>query len=181
MVSDYGSGRPHGVAKDGTHDTHSLAVQGWVRAGALAGLFGPVTTVLADATSYLLSALGIRAIGGTDDHVHILMALLPRISVAQAVRVIKANSSKWMNETGHLFAWQQGYGVFSVSASNLPAVCDYIGRQEEHHQKRSFADEFQEFLRKHGIVATSATKMAPFRPTGADCRGWVPLPGRPPR
>jgi REP element-mobilizing transposase RayT len=104
-------------------------------------------------------AIDVRAIGGTDDHVHILMALPPKISVAQAVRVIKANSSKWMNETGHLFAWQQGYGVFSVSASNLPAVCAYIGRQEEHHRKRSFREEFQEFLRKHGIAATSATKM----------------------
>jgi REP element-mobilizing transposase RayT len=103
--------------------------------------------------------IDIRAIGGTNDHVHILMVLPPKISVAHAVRVIKANSSKWMNETGHLFAWQQGYGVFSVSASNLPAVCDYIGRQEEHHRKRSFRDEFQEFLRKHGIAATSATKM----------------------
>jgi REP element-mobilizing transposase RayT len=104
-------------------------------------------------------AIDVRAIGGTDDHVHILMALPPKISVAHAVRIIKANSSKWMNETGHLFAWQQGYGVFSVSASNLAAVCEYIGRQEEHHRKRSFREEFQEFLRKHGIAATSATKM----------------------
>lgn len=100
-------------------------------------------------------SIDVVAIGGTEDHVHLLMALPPRVSVAQTVRVIKANSSKWMNEMGHLFAWQQGYGVFSVSASNVAAVCEYIGRQVEHHRKRSFEEEFREFLKKHGIVSKS--------------------------
>ena len=58
------------------------------------------------------------AIGGTEDHVHLVMALPPKLSLAHAIAAIKANSSKWMNETGHLFAWQDGYGAFSVSASN---------------------------------------------------------------
>lgn len=104
-------------------------------------------------------AIDVVAIGGTEDHVHVLMTLPPKIAVAHAVRVIKANSSKWMNESGHLFAWQQGYGVFSVSVSNLEAVIDYIARQAEHHRKRSFEDEFREFLRKHGIASTSATRL----------------------
>jgi putative transposase len=104
-------------------------------------------------------AIDVHAIGGTEDHVHLLMALPPRISVAHAVRVIKANSSQWMNETGHLFAWQQGYGVFSASVSNLQPVIDYIGRQVEHHRKRTFEEEFREFLRKHGLASTSATRL----------------------
>ncbi|HUN88703.1 MAG TPA: IS200/IS605 family transposase [Terriglobales bacterium] len=103
-------------------------------------------------------SIDVHAIGGTNDHVHLLMAMPPKLSVAHAVRVIKANSSKWMNESGHLFAWQQGYGVFSVSSSNVQSVCEYIGKQGEHHRKWSFEDEFREFLRKHGIASTSATK-----------------------
>ncbi|MGZ4816525.1 MAG: IS200/IS605 family transposase [Terriglobales bacterium] len=104
-------------------------------------------------------AIDVKAIGLTDDHVHVLVAVPPKLSVATIVRTLKANSSKWMNESGHLFAWQQGYGVFSVSVSNVQAACDYIGRQAEHHRKRSFADEFNEFLRKHGIVSTSAKEL----------------------
>lgn len=101
----------------------------------------------------------VKAIGGTTDHIHLLLALPPKLSVANVVRTLKANSSKWMNETGHLFAWQKGYGVFSVSMSNLQAVCDYIKRQEEHHQKRSFHDEFHDFLMKHGIPTTSGKEL----------------------
>lgn len=99
--------------------------------------------------------IDVKAIGGTNDHVHALLAIPPKLSVATIVCKLKANSSKWMNESGHLFAWQEGYGVFSVSMSNLAVVSDYIGRQEEHHRKRSFREEFAEFLRKHGIVSTS--------------------------
>jgi REP element-mobilizing transposase RayT len=104
-------------------------------------------------------AIDVKAIGGTGDHVHALIAVPPRLSVATVVRTLKANSSKWMNESGHLFAWQQGYGVFSVSSSNVNVVCDYILRQKEHHRTRSFEEEFQEFLRKHGIESTSLTKL----------------------
>ena len=93
----------------------------------------------------------LLAIGGTEDHVHVVMALPPKLSLAHAVGVIKANSSKWMNETGHLFAWQGGYGAFSVSASNLDAVINYVEHQTEHHASRNFAAEFRAFLNKHGI------------------------------
>ncbi len=104
-------------------------------------------------------AIEVKAIGGTGDHVHLLLALPPKLSVANVVRVLKANSSQWMNESGHLFAWQQGYGVFSVSMSNVEAVAKYIGRQVEHHKGRSYREEFGEFLRKHGIATTSGKEM----------------------
>ena len=103
--------------------------------------------------------IDVKAIGGTTDHVHVLLALPPRFSVATIVCKLKASSSKWMNDNGHLFAWQEGYGVFSVSVSNLGAVSEYIEKQQEHHRKRSFREEFTEFLRKHGIVPTSGKEM----------------------
>jgi putative transposase len=101
----------------------------------------------------------VDAIGGTSDHVHILMVLPPRLAVANVVRVLKANSSKWMNEEGHLFAWQQGYGVFSVSASNVEKVKKYIGGQQQHHRKKSYEVEFGEFLKRHGIETASGREM----------------------
>jgi putative transposase len=97
----------------------------------------------------------IVAIGGTEDHVHIVAMLPPKIAVAVLLRVLKANSSKWMNEEGHLFSWQRGYGAFSVSASNLEKVCEYVRQQEKHHAKTGFQDEFATFLKKHGIVSGS--------------------------
>ena len=93
----------------------------------------------------------VTAIGGTEDHVHIVVALPPKIGLAVLLRAIKAASSKWMNEEGHLFAWQTGYGAFSVSASNLDRVCDYVRRQEEHHRRRTFREELVELLEKAGI------------------------------
>ncbi len=99
--------------------------------------------------------IDVRAIGGTADHVHMLALLPPKISVATVVRLLKANSSKWMNESGHVFGWQQGYGAFSVSVSNLNSVAEYIQNQVQHHAHRSFDDEFRTLLKKHGIEPTS--------------------------
>ena len=93
----------------------------------------------------------VLAIGGTEDHVHLVMVLPPKLSLAHAIGVIKANSSKWMNETGHLFAWQEGYGAFSVSASNLDAVIKYVEHHAAHHARRDFAAEFRAFLEKNGM------------------------------
>jgi REP element-mobilizing transposase RayT len=98
-----------------------------------------------------------NAIGGTEDHVHLVVTLPPKIAVAVLVRVLKANSSKWMNEEGHLFAWQSGYGAFSVSASNLSAVCEYVRNQEKQHAKIDWKVEFETLLRKHGIAYTSGS------------------------
>jgi putative transposase len=93
----------------------------------------------------------LLAIGGTDDHIHLLIALPPKLSLSNAMRAIKANSSKWMNESGHLFSWQDGYGASSVSTSQLSVVGRYIHDQPEHHKRRGFEEEFTAFLVKNGI------------------------------
>ena len=91
------------------------------------------------------------AIGGTQNHVHLLIQLPPTIAPAKAVALLKANSSKWMGEQGHAFSWQEGYGAFSVSSSNLDRVIRYIQDQDAHHRKSNFEDEFRALLRKHGV------------------------------
>jgi putative transposase len=91
------------------------------------------------------------AIGGTENHLHMLFPLPPKLSLAKAVQVIKGNSSKWMGERGINFAWQEGYGAFSVSASNLDWVKRYIRNQEAHHRTFSFEEEFRALLKKHGV------------------------------
>ncbi len=100
--------------------------------------------------------MDLETIGGTDNHVHLLLVLPPKLSLSHALRAIKANSSKWMNENGHLFAWQEGYAAFSVSASLVEAVAEYIRNQPEHHKKRTFEEEFMALLKKHGIAADPA-------------------------
>ncbi len=92
-------------------------------------------------------------VNGVADHVHILLSLKATISIADAMRVVKADSSKWVHEQwpGHSFGWQNGYGAFSVSKSNAEAVKAYIARQEEHHTHVSFQEEFVTFLKRHGI------------------------------
>ncbi len=89
--------------------------------------------------------------GGTANHAHILIALPPVIPLAKAVQVFKANSSRWLGEHGFDFAWQEGYGAFSVSASNVDAVKYYIEHQPEHHAKHTFEDEYVSLLRKSGL------------------------------
>lgn len=91
------------------------------------------------------------AIGGTENHVHILFHLPPKLALAKAVGLLKANSSKWMGEQGKDFSWQEGYAAFGVSSSNLDQVARYIQNQEAHHRKTSFEDEFRALLRKHGV------------------------------
>ena len=82
---------------------------------------------------------------------HFLLQIPPTLAVANAVLAIKSNSSRWASEEGLKFAWQQGYGAFSVSNSNVPAVVRYIQNQEAHHKRMSFDAEFVAFLKKHGI------------------------------
>jgi len=93
----------------------------------------------------------VHAIGGTDDHVHLLIQIPPSLALAKAVSTVKSNSSRWATEEGFPFAWQQGYAAFSVSASNLPAVVRYIQNQEAHHKKMTFETEFLALLKKHGV------------------------------
>src|SRR5262249_48701876 len=100
-----------------------------------------------DAAGILLAA------GGVSDHVHLLIRLGRELAVADAMRLIKTNSSKWVHEThpGLPFAWQACYGAFTASYSLLPTVTAYIQRQEEHHSVQSFQSEFRALLRKHEI------------------------------
>lgn len=92
------------------------------------------------------------AVGGIADHVHVLTWLPPTISTSDALRIIKTNSSGWLRGKGNeTFAWQPGYAAFSVSRSNLSAVADYIERQEEHHRKMTFQEEYVLFLKRHGV------------------------------
>jgi len=94
------------------------------------------------------------AIGGTTDHVHALLSLPGMVSFAKAVQLIKGGSSKWINDSfskPQKFAWQEGYGAFSVSASQVAKTVAYINNQKEHHRKRTLREEFLELLEKHGI------------------------------
>ena len=91
-------------------------------------------------------------INGEPDHVHMLIRVRPVHSAAQIVRVVKANSSRWIREKySARFGWQTGYGVFSVSESNVAAVTEYIAGQQEHHKKQSFQEEFVAFLKWNHI------------------------------
>jgi putative transposase len=93
-------------------------------------------------------------VGGVSDHVHIVTTLPRTTSQAEIVEHIKTVSSKWIKALDARyrgFFWQRGYGVFSLSPSQLDAVLQYIDAQQEHHRIRSFQDEYRDFLRKHGI------------------------------
>lgn len=93
-------------------------------------------------------------IGGTADHIHILLQLGRTVSQADLVKELKRGSSIWIHERFPQlarFSWQSGYGVFSVSVSSLDSVRGYIARQEEHHARISFQDELIQFLRRHRL------------------------------
>ena len=95
------------------------------------------------------------AINGTADHLHLLISLPSTIALSDAMRAVKANSSRWIGEkwsARKLFGWQTGYGAFSVSKSNVNEVVKYIQNQEAHHRKVTFQEEFIAFLKKHRIV-----------------------------
>ena len=96
----------------------------------------------------------LMAAGGTADHVHLLVSLGKQSAVAEVVRDLKANSSRWVHETFaklSAFAWQTGYGAFAVSYSNLDEVRRYIANQQEHHRKRTFKEEFIALLKRHHL------------------------------
>ena len=99
---------------------------------------------------------GMKAlsIGGTEDHVHMLLSLPATISIAKAIQLIKGGSSKWVHEQfpeHRGFGWQEGYGAFTIGISQVDETITYIQSQKEHHRKTSFHDEFLKILKKHGI------------------------------
>ncbi len=91
-------------------------------------------------------------IGGIADHLHLLLDIRPRHSVAGLVKAIKGATSRWLNSRFPPFAWQRGYGGFSVSQSHVPVLQRYIQRQPEHHRTMSFADEYRILLQRHGFT-----------------------------
>ncbi len=94
------------------------------------------------------------SIGGTEDHIHILARIHQTVGVADLLRDVKAGSSKWVHDTFpefRDFAWQGGYGAFTVSASQMSRVKAYIETQEEHHRKEDFKTEFLRLLKAHNI------------------------------
>ncbi|CAN5639190.1 IS200/IS605 family transposase [soil metagenome] len=96
----------------------------------------------------------LLAAGGVDDHVHLLVSFPSTISVAKGLQLIKGGSSKWVHETfpkSRLFAWQEGYGAFSIGINDVERTIRYINHQAEHHGKMDFKTEFLAFLKKHEI------------------------------
>ncbi len=111
-------------------------------------LYGYIAGVLAHHHGCLVRA------GGTDNHVHLLINLDTTTPIAEAIRLLKANSSKWVHETfpdSAAFEWQTGYAAFTVAQSAVGSVIEYIDKQPQHHQTRTFEDEYRAFLDRHGI------------------------------
>ena len=137
------------------HSYHNLLIH------AVFGTKGRIRSLNPDIRSTLFPYMGgivremggsARLINGTEDHVHMLIALSANISVAECMRVVKSNSSRWLHETNRNgLEWQTGYGAFTVSPSNESRVFEYIRNQERHHQRISFEDEFIALLRKHHV------------------------------
>jgi REP element-mobilizing transposase RayT len=94
------------------------------------------------------------AIGGVEDHVHLLLRVPAILSISKCMQLLKTNSSKWIHETHrdlYAFQWQEGYGAFTIGMSQVATTQRYIAGQEERHRKISFAEEYRRFLVKHGI------------------------------
>jgi len=96
----------------------------------------------------------VLVVNSVEDHIHILFLLHRTVALSKVVEDVKKSSAKWLktqSDDYSQFAWQAGYGAFSVSESNVPVVKQYIADQEQHHRKKSFQDELRSFLRKHHI------------------------------
>jgi REP element-mobilizing transposase RayT len=93
-------------------------------------------------------------VGGVDDHVHAVVMSPPTLSPGQIAQYLKGDSSKWIHDEFpklRLFEWQDGYGGFTVSKSQLPEVIKYVKNQRTHHRKKTFQQEYLELLEKHGV------------------------------
>jgi len=111
-------------------------------------LYGYIGGIVHNTRSVLLAA------GGIEDHSHLLVSLGRTASIADLIRNIKTNSSLWVHETFPQltrFAWQSGYGAFSVSRSVIERVKAYIANQREHHKQETFKDELLRFLKEHDL------------------------------
>ncbi len=100
----------------------------------------------------------VKIINGIHDHVHLLFLQNPQKAITEIIKQIKGNTSHWMNSsnlTSGKFAWQAGYAAFSVSESQLEKVINYIKNQKQHHAKKTFAEEYEEFIKVHGLIFES--------------------------
>jgi putative transposase len=113
-------------------------------------------SILLGVIGNLINETGCKTIivNGVEDHVHCFLGLKPTVSISELMKTVKAKSSKYINDN-HLtkarFEWQEGYGVFSYSHSQVDAVFKYIANQEEHHKKQTFKEEYLEFLDKFEV------------------------------
>tara|TARA_R110002096_G_scaffold100173_5_gene221974 strand:- start:7312 stop:7764 length:453 start_codon:yes stop_codon:yes gene_type:complete len=95
-----------------------------------------------------------RRIGGIENHIHALIDIPKTLTISEAMKRLKGGSSNAINQSGLLktrFSWQDGYSAFTVSSSAAPDVIQYIANQREHHQKRTFEEEYVALLKKHGV------------------------------
>ncbi len=104
----------------------------------------------------IVRAYGCHAfeIGGVENHVHLLVSLPRTLPLSKLIEEVKKGSSKWIKTNGEFyldFAWQNGYGAFSIGQSGFPALQKYIQNQKEHHKTLTFQDEYREFLKKYEI------------------------------
>ncbi len=122
----------------------------WLQTPELRGdLFAYMATILK--TNVDSPAL---IIGGVEDHIHALCLLSRKLAIMKVIEKAKTETSKWLKNQSQQtsdFAWQNGYGAFSVSESNIPQVKKHIKNQEEHHRKMTFQDEFRQLCKRHGI------------------------------
>ncbi|MBQ5958605.1 MAG: IS200/IS605 family transposase [Bacteroidales bacterium] len=96
----------------------------------------------------------LLSIGGVGDHVHMFFGFRPNESLSNLMMEVKRDSAKWINKNRLVmgrFSWQEGFGAFSYSKSQIPVVCHYIENQEIHHHKKTFLEEYTEFLEKFGV------------------------------
>jgi len=135
-------GRPEGPT------VNSHARKPWIQKGMRKDLYAYIGGILGKKRAKLITA------GGVADHIHLYASLPSVLSIGEFVNVVKSNSSKWVHESFprlRRFAWQEGYGAFSVSKSEEHKVIRYILNQETHHAKRTFKQELVVLLDKHGI------------------------------
>jgi REP element-mobilizing transposase RayT len=100
------------------------------------------------------NAMRALAVGGIENHVHVLLSLPATMPISRSLQLIKGGSSRWMHETFPAmrdFAWQEGYGAFSIGTSQCETTVRYINKQREHHQRLTFEEEFAAFLKKHNM------------------------------
>ena len=122
---------------------HAVIEKEWRR-----GLFSVIGNLINEANCKSI------IVNGIEDHVHCFIGLRPVVSVSELMKSVKAKSSKYINDhslTGRRFEWQEGYGVFSYSQSQIDNVYKYIQNQEEHHKKQTFREEYLDFLKKFKV------------------------------